>query len=71
MLNDTVAHQLKDLNAEPGDYIRIKKADQIFQGILLPHHTFSRPDVVTVKLPNGYNIGLMVEEGTEIDLIQK
>ena len=54
-----------------GDKIRVKKDDNIYEGILMPHHRFSDEDIVTLKLDNGYNIGIEVDEGTELELIEE
>lgn len=43
---------------EPGDRIRIRRGAQTFEGVLMPRHGFSAPDIVTIKLDSGYNIGL-------------
>jgi len=37
----------------------------------MPHSSFSHPDVVALKLDTGYNIGMIVDDGTELLLIQK
>jgi glutamyl-tRNA(Gln) amidotransferase subunit D len=41
-----------------GDRIRVKKADQIFEGVLLPRSELEDQDHITIKLDNGYNIGI-------------
>jgi len=51
--------------AKPGDRIRITLADgQAFEGLLMPRHAFSGADVVTLKLPSGYNVGLLATGAT-------
>lgn len=61
---------LRAINAESGDRIRILKDGKTYEGILMPHHAFSGPDIVTVKLDNGYNVGLSVEDA-ELSLLEK
>lgn len=58
-------------DAKEGDKIRIENDDQSFEGILMPHHRFSGEEVITLKLDNGYNIGVEVDESTEIQLLRK
>ena len=62
---------LKDANIGEGDSIEIEKEGDKKQGILMPHHAFSDDDVITVKLENGYNIGIEVDENTKIRLLKK
>ncbi|MGB1697894.1 MAG: Glu-tRNA(Gln) amidotransferase subunit GatD [Thermoplasmatota archaeon] len=43
---------------QPGDRIRVNLPDGEFEGLLMPRHSFSGEDILTLKLDNGYNIGL-------------
>ncbi|MFO7991499.1 MAG: Glu-tRNA(Gln) amidotransferase subunit GatD [Thermoplasmata archaeon] len=58
-------------NLQEGDRIRVTKEGKSYTGVLMPHHRFSGDDIVTIKLDNGYNIGLKVEEGDELEVIEK
>lgn len=51
-----------------GDYVRVKKGGQTFEGILLPRSELEDEDHTTIKLDNGYNIGI---KGGEIQRIKK
>jgi len=62
---------LKTANAETGDTIKIIRGNEQYEGVLMPHHEFSDEDIITVKLTNGYNIGVAVDESTKILLVQK
>ena len=53
------------------DTIRLSTGGKEHTGILMPHHEFSHPDVIVIKLKNGYNIGLKVDERSELNLIQR
>jgi glutamyl-tRNA(Gln) amidotransferase subunit D len=66
-----IEEKLKKINAETGDIIRIKRPHDQHDGVLMPHHAFSDDDIITIKLKTGYNIGIAVDEKTEITLIQK
>src|SRR2546427_13154033 len=37
----------------------------------MPHHGFSGEDILTVKLPNGYNIGIAVADVESVDVTAK
>lgn len=41
-----------------GDRIKVRKGDQVFEGILLPRSELEDEDHITLKLDNGYNIGI-------------
>lgn len=57
--------------AQPGDRVRLTTADgDRFEGILMPRHTFSAPDVTTLKLDNGYNVGLSAA-GATVEVVEK
>lgn len=50
-------------DAKAGDRIRITTADGMsFEGVLMPRHAFSGEDIHTIKLPNGYNLGLAAQD---------
>jgi len=57
--------------AGPGDRIRLSYADGTsFEGVLMPRHAFSSEDVMTVKLDNGYNLGL-ARDGAAVEVLAK
>src|SRR3989449_10729526 len=47
-------------NASQGDTVVVHAKGEPYQGTLMPHHGFSGEDILTLKLPNGYNIGIAV-----------
>lgn len=54
----------------PGDRIRLVTQDgAAFEGILMPRHSFSGPDILPLKLDNGYNVGLLAT-GARIELVE-
>lgn len=57
--------------AQPGDRIRLTTADgAAFEGILVPRHSYSGADILTVKLDNGYNVGVLAT-GARIELLSR
>jgi glutamyl-tRNA(Gln) amidotransferase subunit D len=62
---------LEDAGADEGDLVEIEIAGRSFQGIVMPHHEFSGRDILTIKLENGYNIGLDLTKGASMKLIRK
>ena len=57
-------------NAQIYDRIRIKSSDKSFEGIILPKHKFSAENILIIKLDNGYNIGISIED-SEMEVISK
>ncbi len=56
--------------AKPGDRVRVTVEDgNQFEGALMPRHAFSGQDILTVKLDNGYNIGLS-STGSTVEVIE-
>jgi glutamyl-tRNA(Gln) amidotransferase subunit D len=53
-----------------GDRIRISKRDAVYEGILMPRHGMTHRQIVVLKLDNGYNIGVKVDEETRIERSQ-
>lgn len=48
---------------QEGDRVRVTLEDDVvYEGRLMPTHAFSRPGTTVLKLDNGYNIGLRLEE---------
>jgi len=66
-----IEDKLKAINAEDGDRIQIDTKTTKKEGILMPHHQFSDEDIITIKLDNGYNIGLAIDKDTKITLLEK
>jgi glutamyl-tRNA(Gln) amidotransferase subunit D len=62
---------LKAVNAETGDTIEIISDGKAYAGILMPSHEFSGEDILTIKLPNGYNIGVKLTPKTKIKVVRK
>ena len=66
-----VGELLAAAHAELGDVIEVRRGDVVQSGILMPHHDFSSPSIVTLKLPNGYNIGIRIDERAKVKVVSK
>ncbi len=56
--------------AAPGDRIRLTTHDGArFEGVLMPRHSFSGADILTLKLDNGYNVGLAAG-GAKVEVVE-
>src|SRR5207247_10550614 len=42
-----------------------------YEGTLMPHHGFSGEDILTIKLPNGYNVGIELGDVESVEVTAK
>ncbi len=56
---------------EVGDYIEILTDKGIFRGFVMPNNIFSSPDIIILKLDNGYNIGVRFSALENIKVLEK
>ncbi|HDD04937.1 MAG TPA: Glu-tRNA(Gln) amidotransferase subunit GatD [Candidatus Aenigmarchaeota archaeon] len=56
---------------EPGDWVRVRTKKGVFEGILLPRSEFYSKDFVSIKLRDGYNIGIRKREIIEMKRLKK
>lgn len=66
-----VGKLLDDSGAEFGDVIEIRKGSEMYSGILMPHHDFSHESIITLKLSNGYNMGIRVDQTTSVKVVSR
>ncbi len=66
-----IAKLLEDAGVDLGDSIEVRKGEDTYLGVLMPHHEFSDPSIITLKLANGYNIGIRADKGTSVKLVSK
>ncbi len=60
---------LKKFDAKTWSRIKVTNGKQIVEGIILPRNKFAEDGYVDVKLDNGYNIGVELNEDTEIEVL--
>ena len=62
---------LEKLGARIGCRMRFElQGNIIIEGLLMPHHEFSAPDIIVIKLDNGYNIGISVNRVRKADVVE-
>ncbi len=67
MYSEKILKIFEKLKIEEGDLIKVND----IEGILMPNTEFSNPNVIILKLKNGYNIGIEFNDQTKIELIEK
>ena len=72
MSYSSYVHDILEISgAKEGDLLSIKGEGQELMGTLMPHHEFSHPDILIIKLRNGYNVGVRITPGTKVEMISK
>jgi len=69
--HEVVKRILDAAGAGPGDTVEVKGEGWVHKGVVMPHHSFSGNDVLTLKLPNGYNVGIEAGNIKRLTLIAK
>ena len=69
--SQTLSDRLDSLQAANGDVLRVTSAGRTYEGTLMPHHDFSDPDVLVLKLNSGYNIGIRIHSGDGVEMIKR
>ena len=57
--------------AAQGDSLRVKARGDTYEGVLMPHTSFSGEDILAIKLGNGYNIGIALEDVESLEVTAK
>jgi glutamyl-tRNA(Gln) amidotransferase subunit D len=60
---------IKRVGAEVGDLIRIRKGDQVFEGILIPRSEYGDDKHIVIKLKSGYNIGVRITSDANVERV--
>src|SRR5256884_2977088 len=57
--------------ADAGDSVLVRAKGERYEGTLMPHHGFSGEDILTLKLPSGYNVGIEVGDIESVEVTAK
>src|SRR5438552_3012922 len=57
--------------ADAGDSVLVRAKGERYEGTLMPHHGFSGEDILTIKLPNGYNVGIELGDVESVEVTAK
>lgn len=66
MYSSLVRRKLREAKIDVGDRIVVVKNGERIEGILMPSHEFSNENCIVVKLDSGYNVGIELDEKTEL-----
>jgi glutamyl-tRNA(Gln) amidotransferase subunit D len=62
---------LKSKKISVGDRVRVTKGKLVYEGLLMPRIALGDPEVLVIKLDNGYNVGIVFEKGVQLKLLKK
>ena len=68
--SNILSKTLESLGATEGARLSVVKDGRTSVGTLMPHHEFSDPDVVILKMKSGYNVGIKVDADTKIEVLE-
>ncbi len=57
--------------ARVGDMLEVRAAGGTDRGLLMPHHEFSDPEIIVLKLANGYNVGVRVDGDSSLEVVDR
>ncbi len=61
---------VEQAGASAGDRIEVRRGERMYEGVLMPRHSFSAPDTLVLKLDSGYNLGLRLSEDDEVTQLE-
>ena len=70
MYSEVVKRMLETAGIFPGDRLRLTSGKRKFEGILMPRPDSGDPNVLIIKLDNGYNIGLKLSLDSKLEKIE-
>ncbi|MEM3612649.1 MAG: Glu-tRNA(Gln) amidotransferase subunit GatD [Candidatus Bathyarchaeia archaeon] len=60
---------IRRVGAEVGDFVRIVKGGQVFEGILIPRSEYGDDRHIVIKLRSGYNIGVRLTPDAKVEKV--
>ena len=69
--SESLSGTLSAIGATEGTRLRVSKEGRTFEGTLMPHHEFSAPDVLILKVKSGYNVGIAITDSTTVEVIEQ
>ena len=69
--SDSLSKKLESVGATEGSKLSVDRDGRTFVGTLMPHHEFSAPDIVILKMKSGYNVGVKVTDSTSITVLEQ
>lgn len=68
--SEKLNQRLQDMGAAEGASLSVTVDGLVYEGTLMPHHEFSDPDVIVLKMKSGYNVGIRVGQDNDLRLLE-
>ena len=68
--SDETKKLLDSAGAVEGSMVVLEADGQTYKGKVMPHHEFSAPDIVILKMKSGYNVGIRVDSTSKIEVVE-
>ena len=69
--SDEIKVLLEAAGATEGTTVTLEADGRTYKGKIMPHHEFSAPDIVILKMKSGYNVGIRVDSDSKITVIEQ
>jgi glutamyl-tRNA(Gln) amidotransferase subunit D len=70
MYSEEIEGILSSAHIKPGDLVKLKTGEKIFEGVLMPRPDAGESGIMIIKLNNGYNIGIKFRESSKIEKLK-
>lgn len=69
--SNSLSTKLESLGAVEGTRLSVERDGRVTTGTLMPHHEFSEPDILILKMKSGYNVGIRITPETSITVLEE
>ncbi len=69
--SESLSKLLASADASEGCKLTVTSKGRTYVGTMMPHHDFSAPDILVLKLKSGYNIGVRMYGDSEIHVAER
>ncbi len=64
--------RIKGIELGIGDEVRIKRRDGVvYEGLIMPPYDLSSGETLTIKLDNGYNVGVLISAIEDVEILER
>ena len=70
MYSESLSKTLESLGAVEGTRLSVVSDGRSYVGTLMPHHEFSAPDILILKMKSGYNVGIRIHDDSTIEVLE-
>lgn len=67
----SLSKRLESIGAREGTKLYVESGEKKYTGTLMPHHEFSDSDAIVIKISNGYNIGVRINDNSVIKVLEQ